>query len=341
MSSKPKYLLKKVTKTNDQQNNMFMTQTLDQDEAQFYKDGKICSYYIVGNPDLFKKKSFILKQSEQSNIPSKPSQRVIQKHQRHNQDSDFIYEDMDASDVEKEVERVIQQQKQPEQGVKMALTKPDQIYAHRENKIMVAFEQQQQKWQQRVIQSAKACGRDPKQSLFHHIDAARQRYEDRKLLDLIQSDSEKYGNHLWEMQLRAAPGELNNKNEKAVFEIVRKNKAEQVYERPEGFKKRFEEKKDVIEKIIPNLSVKELEIVGQNKLIKESISMLNLAKNQKNVKFNNEIPLNSKRKIILSAPFEKKKQKEEPLYYQDVLEMNYNKRDLRQSGQLDIYKQIF
>lgn len=29
-----------------------------------------------------------------------------------------------------------------------------------------------------------------------------------------------------EMQLRAAPGELNNKNEKAVFEIVRKNKAE-------------------------------------------------------------------------------------------------------------------
>ena len=31
------------------------------------------------------------------------------------------------------------------------------------------------------------------------------------------------------MQLRAAPGELNNKNEKAVFEIVKKNNAEQVY----------------------------------------------------------------------------------------------------------------
>ncbi|CAD8053160.1 unnamed protein product [Paramecium sonneborni] len=341
MSSKPKYLLKKVAKANDHQNNMFMTQTLDQDEAQFYKDGKICSYYIVGNPDLFKKKTLILKQSEQSNIPSKPSQRVIQKHQRHKQDSDFIYEDMDASDVEREVERVIQQQKQPEQGVKMALNKPDQIYANRENKIMIAFEQQKQKWDQRVIQSAKACGRDPKQSLFHHIDAARQRHEDRKLLDLIQSDSEKYGNHLWEMQLRAAPGELNNKNDKAFFEIVKKNNAEQVYQRPEGFKKRFQEKQDVIDKIIPNLSVKELEVVGQNKLIKESISMLNLAKNQKNQKFNNEIPLNSKRKVILSAPFEKIKQKEEPLFYQQVLEMKYNKRELRQAGQLDIYKQIF
>lgn len=39
-----------------------MTQTLD--ETDFYKNGKICPYYIVGNPEIFRKKTILIKNSE-------------------------------------------------------------------------------------------------------------------------------------------------------------------------------------------------------------------------------------------------------------------------------------
>ncbi|CAD8202114.1 unnamed protein product [Paramecium pentaurelia] len=355
MSSVQHYLLRKSITLNKNA-NIFMTQQ-EVDEQRLYRNGKIVPYYIVGKPEIMDKKLINAQPNEDSqmNIKIKPisykeyKSKVSQK-QKNNQveDDQFIEFDMELGQVEEEIKQVQIQQKINQFKLPLSkLSQADLAAADKDDRIMKSFEQQQINWQQRVIKSAQRCKRHVSQSIYNKIQAEREKNEDRKLLDLIQTDAERHGNKLWERQLRSSSEvlETNQKIKAQGLEIIKQMNNSGVYKRPKSFVQRFEERQDKVNELIAQgNSIQNLQVEGLSQLARETSSLYKIINDQKELQLNknntsnNQIP-HTKRKY--KGPFKKLVPVENLNQSQEILSINYDKQFLRQQGKLEIYKQFF
>ncbi|CAD8107020.1 unnamed protein product [Paramecium sonneborni] len=342
MSSVQHYLLRKQI-TRIEHPNIFMTQH-DIDESQLYRDGKIVPYYVVGKPEIIDKRL----------NKSQPIQDIIQHHRRIKpttykefknkqsqqlsvqEEAEFIQIDMEPSQVENEIQQILNRKTQQEYLHLKKLSKADQQAAFKDDRIIKQFENQQSNWQRRIISSAQQCNRPISQSIYNQIQVEREKVEDKKLLDIIQTDAERYGNKLWERQLRSNSDavEQQKKIKEQGHEIIKNPYSKAIYKRPKSIAKRFEERKDkVCEVLTIGSQLDNLQIEGESKLMKETKSVQKMLDDHKLKEQNN------KRKN--NTIFQKLIVNDQVNGSQEIISINYDKQVLRQKGKLDIFKQFF
>ncbi|CAD8197584.1 unnamed protein product [Paramecium octaurelia] len=345
MSSVQHYLLRKQITLN-QHPNIFMTQH-DIDESQLYRDGKIVPYYVVGKPEIIDKrlnKSQPIEEIVQPHRKIKPTTYKEFKNKQSQQlsveeEADFIQIDMEPSQVENEIQQILNRKTQQQYLHLKKLSKADQVAAAKEGRIIKQFENQQQKWQRRVVSSAQQCNRPISQSIYNQIQVEREKVEDRKLLDLIQTDAERYGNKLWERQLRSRSDavEQHKKIKEQGHEIIKNPNCQTIYKRPRSIAQRFEERKEKVNEVYsvgPQLD--NLQIEGESKLVKETQSVQKMLDEQKIKEQNDNC---GKRKN--PAIFKKIIPTDQVGGSYEIISLNYDKQVLRQKGKLDIFKQFF
>ncbi|CAD8196775.1 unnamed protein product [Paramecium pentaurelia] len=353
MSSVQHYLIRKSITVNKNA-NIFMTQH-EIDQQRLYRNGKIVPYYIVGKPEIMDKKLNNASQTEDSltNTKTKPifykenKSKVAQKLQNRVIEGDeFIKIDMELFQVEDEIKQLQIQQKFK---LPLSTLDPANIASDdKDNRIMKSFDQQQISWQERIVQSAQRCKRHISQSIYNKIQVQREKNEDRKLLDLIQTDAERHGNKLWERQLRSSSEvlETNQKIKAQGLEIIKSMNSSGFYKRPKSFIQRFEERQDKVNELTAKgNSIQNLQVEGLNQLARETLSLNKIIKDQKElqqnlIKNNSSIDQISQRRKH-KAPFKKLVPVENLNSQQDIISINYDKQFLRQQGKLDICKQFF
>ncbi|CAK92827.1 unnamed protein product (macronuclear) [Paramecium tetraurelia] len=356
MSSVQHYLLRRSITVN-KNGNIFTTQH-EFDQQRLYRNGKIVPYYIIGNPEIMDKQLTIASQTEDSQtntktktlfhkehkpkVAQKPKNRVLE-------GDEFIKLDMEFSQVEDEIQQLQIQQKKGQINLPSShFGQADRAAAEKDNRIMKSFEQQQKSWDKRVIQSAQRCKRQVSESIYNKIQGEREKNEDRKLLDLIQTDAERHGHKLWERQLRSTSEvlETNQKIQAQGLEIIKSMNSSGIYKRPKSFVKRFQERQDKVNELTARGNqIQNLQVEGLNQLAREASSLNKIIKDQKEIyqnilKNNSSVEQISHRKKY-KAPFKKLVPVEKQNSSQDIISINYDKKTLGQQGKLEIYKQFF
>ncbi|CAD8115570.1 unnamed protein product [Paramecium primaurelia] len=345
MSSVQHYLLRKQIALI-QHPNIFMTQH-DIDESQLYRDGKIVPYYVVGKPEIIDKrlnKSQPIEEIIQVHRKIKPTTYKEFKNKQSQQlsvqeEAEFIQIDMEPSQVENEIQQILNRKTQQQYLHLKKLSKADQAVAAKDDRIIKQFENQQQKWQRRVVSSAQQCNRPITQSIYNQIQVERERVEDKKLLEIIQTDAERYGNKLWERQLRSSSDavEQHKKIKEQGHEIIKNPHYQAIYKRPRSIAQRFEERKDKVNEVASvGQQLDNLQIEGENKLVKETQSVQKML-NEHKIKDQNENNVKRKNPAI----FKKIVPVDQVNGSYEIISLNYDKQVLRQKGKLDIFKQFF
>ncbi|CAD8096763.1 unnamed protein product [Paramecium primaurelia] len=247
------------------------------------------------------------------------------------------------------------------QEIKGKLNKGDQLMMNTVERALNNYQSTQEDWESTKLKVSSRIQRKQGQSMNEKIDQFRVKQEIKQLLDHITPIEQKLGNDYWKQGLRTTQNELNQKypykyvdkqeddpkyqidSKPPIIEIIRKpNQSAKCYRPFSSFTSRFylnkklKENEQVVQKLVP-LNIEEFEdfqLEGQNILVQE----INSVRNPKDsfVKITNTINNGGMKSYVKQIPI-----KQELSLPDEIIESNYNKKFVINSGKFGILKGFY
>ncbi|CAD8175551.1 unnamed protein product [Paramecium pentaurelia] len=247
------------------------------------------------------------------------------------------------------------------QEIKGKLNKGDQLQMNTVERALNNYQSTQEDWESTKLRVSSRIQRKQGQSMNEKIDQFRVKQEIKQLLDHITPIEQKLGNDYWKQGLRTTQNELNQKypykyvdkqeddpnyqidSKPPIIEIVRRpNQSAKGYRPFSSFTSRFylnkklKENEQVVQKLVP-LNIEEfedLQLEGQNILVQE----INSVRNPKDsfVKITNTINNGGMKSYVKQIPI-----KQELSLPDEIIESNYNKKFVINSGKFGILKGFY